>query len=1002
MTQAPAPSPASGPVSGPATGAATAPALAPAPADWTEPPASARPRIRYWVPAAAMDEADLRTELRALRDRGLGGIELVVLPSPTGELERSDHGWGTPAWDRLVDAAADECAALGLSLDLAAGPGWPLASPALTSVDDPGALTELTWGELALEPGVYEGPLPERRVTHDEGTPVLVHVAAYPEVAEGVLDRAGYRDLTEAVVLGDVPGTGTLRVELPELPELPTEGSSAGRSSRCWRLLAFWRQPSAHRINGGRTIVVDHHSAAGVDALAAYWGPLLEAHPMEALESFFCDSLEYRAAIDWTEDLPEEFERRRGYSILPYLPAVGFGNPFLGGDPATFRFAPPDEDLAELVNNDYAETLTDLYCERHLDGLTALAERRGLTVRYQVAYNKPMVVERSALHVSVPENEALGRATLDGQRLMAAAAHLGRKERYSFECAAEFGPAYGQDHEDLLWWVKRSLMAGMNAQVLHGGSYSGALTGPLAAHPELVGAAWPGYEGFGKFVSNYWNRTLSVADSRGVMTAIARLNTVFRRRARVDVAVLHTSPTCDGTGSDGWAYGDDGALARRGYSYEFLAPDMLGHENLAVRDGVADPDGVGYRALVIPPHERLAGEALERIGALAGAGLPVVWVGERPVGPLGLLEHDGDAASRWQARLEAAWVADGVVHVASTAEVPAALEESAGVLPRAALRVVAGGTAGDGDLLTAVREDEGGERYVALYAPNRVIYAPDEEHGEEIVVSAIYRRGTTKSTYARPGAPSRREVEVTIEGAGAVSLCDPWSGTERPAAFIDDGAGHVRGTVLIEEDEMLVLRLHDADGGAAAPCAPAARVLEEVDGAAISWERLRLRSFEPDEPGELSFLRSHLIAEERVIKLSGRLRPWRELEPGLERFAGQGVYEGRLVLPEGTVVHARERGARLVLALGRVCDTVSVRVDGVTAPFPDQVMKRVDLTELLHDGVNELELTVTSNLYNRLQEPGVEIMGEAVPYVPRDYGVWEEPGHPLALLAQIA
>lgn len=142
--------------------------------------------------------------------------------------------------------------------------------------------------------------------------------------------------------------------------------------------------------------------------------------------------------------------------------------------------------------------------------------------------------------------------------------------------------------------------------------------------------------------------------------------------------------------------------------------------------------------------------------------------------------------------------------------------------------------------------------------------------------------------------------------------------------------------------------------------------------------------------------------EECVIELSGRLRPWRELEPGLERFAGQGVYEGRLVLPEGTMAHARERGERLVLALGRVCDTLSVRVDGVATPFPDQVMERVDLTGLPHDGANELEVTVTSNLYNRLQEPGAEIMGETVPYVPRDYGVWEEPGHPLALLAQIA
>ncbi len=63
------------------------------------------------------------------------------------------------------------------------------------------------------------------------------------------------------------------------------------------------------------------------------------------------------------------------------------------------------------------------------------------------------------------------------------------------------------------------------------------------------------------------------------------------------------------------------------------------------------------------------------------------------------------------------------------------------------------------------------------------------------------------------------------------------------------------------------------------------------------------------------------------------------------------------------------------------------------APFPDQVLKEADLTGLLHPGCNQLEIRVTTNLYNRLVGelagrdnrpaglPGIE-------YRPRDYGVW--------------
>ena len=110
-----------------------------------------RPKVRYWLPAAAMDEEDLREELRQLKARGFGGVELVVLGFLDPAISLSEDGWGTENWDHMVDVAADETEKLGMTMDIAIGPGWPIASPVIHDADDPATLHELTFGEITVE-----------------------------------------------------------------------------------------------------------------------------------------------------------------------------------------------------------------------------------------------------------------------------------------------------------------------------------------------------------------------------------------------------------------------------------------------------------------------------------------------------------------------------------------------------------------------------------------------------------------------------------------------------------------------------------------------------------------------------------------------------------------------------------------------------------------------------------------------------------------------------------
>lgn len=933
--------------------------------EWDEIAMDMRPKVRYWVPAAAMDEADLREEICLLKERGFGGVEVVMLSETPEEILTGDEGWGTENWNRMIKVIADTTQKLGMTMDLANGPMWPIAMPAVQNADNPAALHELTFGILEVpESGYYKGPLPKRRTKRTEGRAKLVHVMAYLETSDLVLKQESYRNLSDSV-----SGNGEDVEELILECRLP----KAEKGTR-WLIFAFYSQPAVQKVDLGQYYVIDHLSQEGAKACEVYWDNVLRENSYPSLESIFCDSLEYASMMDWTPDFPEEFEKRRGYSILPYLPFVGLKLFYPASEIPGYRLE--NQEVSTMLDQDYREVLTQCYCENHLAVLEKMAEKYGKSIRYQTAYNKPFEGERCPLYVEIPENEALGRPALDYQKTMAAAVHLGRKKRYSFECAAEFGNCYGQNYEDLLWWVKRSLMAGMNAQVLHGASYNGGYHGKYAVDGKMRGVKWPGYEGFGKVISNYWNRTLSVEDARGCLDTIARLNSIFRKKAKVDCAIYRSSYVNDGLGSEFCFYPDDGALTNAGYSYETVSPYLLELPVCQVEDGRLDQDGVGYKCLIVPETEHVSVAFLRKTLELLKAGLPVVWVGERPAYAQYYKEWESDAAKdEWNQLMEQVWTSDALSHVQKKAEVPATLK-ARGVLPDVQLD-------GGKDIMTAEHVDEERQiRYYALYAYNRIEYTPDTPNPNEISCSALYKKGTTKGSYERPGAESRKKITVTLKGEGAVYICDPWSATVEEIAGIFDN-GFTTVTLSIEEDEMILLALFEKEQPNKSAADGEYSGTEEYQ---IDWDSLELSEFVPDSPDEISFLRSHFSKEMRTLSLDG-LKPWRELDEQLRHFAGRGIYHGSVVLPEA----AREK--RYILSLGNVSDTFHVTVNGKRTNFPDQVKKCVDVTGLLHTGKNEIVVEVVSNLYNCLLKDGDDSnMPFEVPYVEKDYGIWESEG----------
>lgn len=917
-------------------------------ASFLAPPRQARPRVRYWTPQAAVSDAAVRGDVDALSAQGFGAVELVAMERP--KQISSAYAWGTARWDHLVSVLSDQAARRGLAVSVTNGPAWPIAMPGVKSADDPASLYEITYGMTRLAAGqAYDGPPPARRVTHPEGTPRLIAVLAYRLTGERTLDAASVVDLTHRVHAASATDAG------------PVVSFAAPKGGGDWMLFSFWEQPADQKTQG--LYVIDHLAAAGAQASADYWRATL-AKPLlgrACLADIFNDSMEYKVAMEWTRGMLAAFRARNGYDLTPFLPFVGWARTYPANDIPGFQTGDPE--IGRRVNADYLATLTELYRTNHLRPLQRMAERHGTTIRYQVGYNKPYEVETVALDVGEPETEALGRGALDGLRQMAAAAHLAGKP-LSFESSAEFFNNYGQTTKDILWWNKRAWASGISIQTLHGAAYDGRFDGPAAVAGYLPGVKWPGWVAFTGHVSNVWNRPVSTPALRRMTDYLARVNFLMQKPAKVDVAVyrhgldVFNDPAA-GHGDGNALYKDSGALNDRGYSYDLVSPALLDLPQSTVRGGRLAPNGPAYKALVIADQPAMPLAVLQRIDALARAGLPIVFAGATPDrGESHAAQLRGETDDQVRKALAVLLTRKGVAKVATPAEVPGALR-ALGVRPDAEPAAPAG-------ILAQHRSDGQGDFYY-LYNYNKV---------SDTDAVRLFKTRTDHTAY--PDIDVRRAfspkaAHFSLAGEGRPYVFDAWSGAIRPIRDYRRRDGRVELDLAFAGDEAkLVGLLDDAQAAAAGlrPSAPApapavhrtpSRV--EIDG----WT-LVVDALGPGAAGTSSFQTS---SHRRLgpFRLGAELKPWRAIDPSLANASGMGTYRAAFTLGPDA---AR---AQTIVKLGDVEDSYQLAVNGRDVAGLDPTSGDADVTGLVHPGVNTLTVRVATTLFNAVNGGG------------KDYGV---------------
>jgi len=341
------------------------------------------------------------------------------------------------------------------------------------------------------------------------------------------------------------------------------------------------------------------------------------------LQYVITDSWEAGTA-NWTDDLMAEFQRRRGYDMKPWLPALA--GHIVESAESTDRFL-----------WDFRRTLEDLVAERHYDQLTEILKARGMA-RYSESHESGrafiadgMEVKRSAaVPMSAMWTDGPGRANVryDADiRESASVAHIYGQNLVAAESLTANGNAgaWAFSPETLKPTADREMSQGLNRFVIH-----------TSVH-QPTDDKIPGL-GLGPF-GQWFNRHETWAEQAKAWTAyLARSSYMLQQGKFVaDIA---------------YYYGEDSNITAlfagnpppipAGHNFDYINSDaLLKQMTVAANGAITTPSGMSYRLLALDPNSRhMPLAVLRKIRDMVAAGAAVA--GPKPLDSPSLQDNQAE------------------------------------------------------------------------------------------------------------------------------------------------------------------------------------------------------------------------------------------------------------------------------------------------------------------------------------------------------------------------
>lgn len=583
------------------------------------PSAAARGMTRWWWYGCAVTREEIVRELDFMHAAHIGGVEVQILyPVTPDDPEAGVYNipYGSPAFYDILKFTAEECARRGMTFDFTPGSSWPYGGPTV-EVED--AQQQVIPYQLDLH-----GPrtLSLDFTTRFAGDVVAASLGRMEQcdmIAETVQDVTGHFRVKE--LFGWPWGTELCELDIPE-----------GDFKLTFFVLSQHRNHVGKPSRGAQGLVLDHCSRRATDRfLRQMVAPVTEQVP--GIRAIFCDSIEVEGH-NWSGVLMEEFRRRRGYDLTPYIYALWGRIRSENG-----------EDITPYVRYDYSLTMSELTIENFFDPLTAFAHEQGMLSRIQ-AHGTWGDILRVYAAADIPEGETFGdhrtlRVNTIHRRLAASAAHLYGRELISNETFTWLKrPRFTETPEEMKAAVDAVFLDGMNMIVNHGYAYS----------PEYAGRrGWPFY------ASTHINHTLPWwSQYRHLADYIHRTSALLRQgrpTARVAVYLPQADIWADNMLSELHlamrldehldADAMDG-IQKAGYSFDYVNDEALCVMG-EIADGALHVRDQSYRAILLIGCTRLPTATAQRLADFAAAGGILIADG-LPSESCGLLGREEDTA----------------------------------------------------------------------------------------------------------------------------------------------------------------------------------------------------------------------------------------------------------------------------------------------------------------------------------------------------------------------
>jgi hypothetical protein len=597
-----------------------------------DPPAGSRLFVRWWWNGNRLTSEEILRELDVMQAAGIGGVEINPIAFPQGS---DPAGYKAltifeESWLDMLEVALQGAKERGMICDMIVGSGWPFGGEFLEKEDQSQMVTIET---IDLEGGRSYSFSQVELLDRVDPQIHSMNKKVYKELLMARLLPKTSNVFTEGEDLMGSIRDNILQIDVP-----------AGNFVLYYVVKLSGYMAVINGAPGAAGPVLNHYSRAATenylnrisDSISSRIGNM-----GDSIRAMFCDSMELEGA-NWNDDLPREFEARRGYSILPYFPFVlkkvgHMGNPLDEDYGTTF----PEEvhDLISRVELDFYLTRIELFKERFMDTFNAWCRRNNVLSRMQ-AYGRGMHPLEASMEIDIPECETwlfrevgqfyphtglVGRAPRMCNKYVASGAALAGKTVVSCEEITNTAMAFMATLEHIKIAGDQSNISGVNHSILHGFNYS---------PPDVPFPGWVRYGTYFNEQNTWWPHFRKWSDYK------ARISYLMQNATpRANVAILQ--PLTDlwlkhGPQRDPFPrrwypeYQNNlwEAIHQNGGGCDYVSENII--KGASIANGLMRFGARSYDTLLLPEIETLNPETARFLAAFADSGGKIIFIGKQP------------------------------------------------------------------------------------------------------------------------------------------------------------------------------------------------------------------------------------------------------------------------------------------------------------------------------------------------------------------------------------